>query len=68
MHSEADHPMANDISDDDHREAGANLFEYFRELLNEQGDKAEVKLHHAHMQSLLMFAPDDIDTPRLAPL
>lgn len=50
------------LSDNDHREAGANLFEYMRELLARHGDKAEIKLHHAHMQSLLMFAPDDTDS------
>jgi hypothetical protein len=52
--------MAN-ITDDDHREAGRNVFAYMRELLEREGDKAEIELHHAHMQSLLMFAPDDID-------
>lgn len=49
------------MTNDDHREAGANLFAYMQELLERDGDKAEIKLHHAHMQSLLMFAPDDID-------
>jgi hypothetical protein len=46
------------LTEDENCECGRNLFAYMRELLEQDGDKVEIKLHHAHMQSLLMFAPD----------
>jgi hypothetical protein len=49
------------LSDDDYREAGANLFEYFRELLTAHGSKAELKLEWQHMQSLLSLLPFPAD-------
>lgn len=48
------------LTDDENRECGRNVFAYMRELLEQDGDKAEITLHHGHMRSLLMFAPDDI--------
>jgi hypothetical protein len=47
------------LTHNDYREAGTHLFEYFRELLARDGDKAEIKLHCDHMRSLLTFAPDE---------
>lgn len=38
------------------REAGANLLEYFRELLERDDDDAKVELHCDHMRDLLTFA------------
>ncbi len=52
--------MAN-LTNDQHREAGDAIFAYMKEQLDRDGHKASIKLHFAHMQSLLMFAPKDDD-------
>lgn len=44
--------MAEQLSDDEHREAGAHIFEYMQELLAKDGDNATIVLHADHMRSL----------------
>jgi hypothetical protein len=51
--------MATKLNDNEHREAGANLFTYMRELLERDGDKASIPLHADHMRSLLATAAAD---------
>ena len=55
--------MATKLSDNDHREAGANLFEYMQELLAQDGDKATISLHADHMRSLDSFIIAQIECP-----
>ncbi|MET4802579.1 hypothetical protein [Bradyrhizobium sp. LB11.1] len=47
--------MAN-MTQQEQREAGKSHLNYFRELLEREGDKATVSLHAAHIRSLLAFA------------
>lgn len=47
------------LSHNDHREAGKSHLEYFRELLERDGDKATISLHADHLKSLLAFASPD---------
>lgn len=47
------------LSHADHREAGKSHLNYFRELLERDGEKATVSLHADHMRSLLAFASPD---------
>lgn len=55
--------MATKLSGTDHREAGANLFEYMHELLAQDGDKATITLHADHMRSLDSFIIAQIECP-----
>lgn len=45
------------MTETERREAGRAIFGYARELLNEHGDGAELKLHADHIRSLLIFEP-----------
>jgi len=45
--------MANNMSDAQRRKAGRSHFDYIRELLERDGDKATINLHADHMRSLL---------------
>jgi hypothetical protein len=57
------------FTDTDHRTAGANLLEYMRELLERDGEKAELKLEWYHMQSLLaVIAPFPADETDYVPI
>lgn len=44
------------MTQEEHREAGQSHFEYMRELLQRDGDKATLHLHAAQMRSLLAAA------------
>ncbi|MET4721659.1 hypothetical protein ABIF63_005765 [Bradyrhizobium japonicum] len=47
------------MTHEDHRESGKSHLEYFRELLERDGDKATVSLHADQLKSLLAFASPD---------
>ncbi|SFU65945.1 hypothetical protein [Bradyrhizobium arachidis] len=53
--------MATKLSDNDHREIGAHIFEYMQELLAQDGDKAIIILHADHMRSLDRFVISKIE-------
>ncbi|MBR0845229.1 hypothetical protein JQ607_34005 [Bradyrhizobium liaoningense] len=55
--------MATNLSDNDHREIGAHIFEYIQELLAKDGDKATITLHADHMRSLDRFVISQIECP-----
>lgn len=55
--------MATKISDNDHREIGAHIFEYMQELLAHNGDKATITLHADHIRSLDRFMISKIECP-----
>jgi hypothetical protein len=49
--------MAAKLSDDDHRESGLSHLDYFRELIQRDGDNAIANLHADHLRSLLSLLP-----------
>lgn len=55
--------MATKLSEDDHRETGAHIFEYMQELLAQDGDKATITLHADQMRSLDRFVISQIECP-----
>ena len=50
------------MTEANYRAAGRNLYDYFRELLAQDGNNAKVELHADHMRSLLAVSPTD-DAP-----
>lgn len=55
--------MATKLSDNDHREIGAHIFEYMQELLAKDGDKATITLHADQIRSLDRFVISQIEFP-----
>ena len=55
--------MATKLTDTEHREAGAAIFDYMHELLAQDGDKATVTLHADHIRSLDRFVISQIECP-----
>lgn len=53
--------MATKLSDNEHREIGAHIFEYMQELLAQDGDKATIILHADHIRSLDRFVISQIE-------
>ncbi|WFU62697.1 hypothetical protein [Bradyrhizobium brasilense] len=51
------------LTHEEHREAGQSHLEYMRELLERDGDKATLRLHAAHMRSLLAAASPNKNVP-----